>query len=296
MRKVLLSIVGGVAVLAAGRGLAQEVRGDAEDGADQVIGGPYHPERRGFDLEVLVGGRPLHQESWDSTRRVEVVAGSEYELRLSNPLPGRVAVAVSIDGLNVIDGRRRPPWEASKWVVHPRGTLTVAGWQVGRERARRFYFTTERDSYATRTGRPGEFGVIAAAFYRERRPDREIVPPPAAAPLREEADSAAGDARDLRAVEGAAPDRGGDVRPGRRPHRPVRERAATGIGRSVGSSVRVVDMELEPDPIAVVTIRYEFRRPRPWPEPRPGFVPEPGPIRKRGWAHGRDDDRFAPEP
>jgi hypothetical protein len=244
----------------------------------------------------MVGGRPLRQESLDGERRVEVVAGSEYELRLTNPLPGRVAVAVSVDGLNVIDGRRTGPREASKWVVHPRGTLTVAGWQVGPERARRFYFTTERDSYATRIGRPGEFGVVAAAFYRERRPGREIVPPRPAAPLREEADSAAGDALDAKAAHGAVRGRGGDEWQDRRSHRPARERAATGIGRPVGSSIRVVDMDLEPEPIAVVTIRYDFRRPGHRPEPRPGFAPELGPIRERGWAPARDDDRFAPEP
>jgi hypothetical protein len=296
MRNVLLSIVSGVAVLAVSRGLAQEVRGDAEDGADRVISDPYRPERGGFDLEVLVGGQPLRQESLGGERRVEVVAGSEYELRLTNPLPGCVAVAVSVDGLNVIDGRRTSPREASKWVVHPRGTLTVTGWQVGPERARRFYFTTERDSYATRIGRPGEFGVIAAVYYRARRPGREIVPPRTAAPLREEADSAAGDALEAKAAQGAVRNRDGDEWQERRSHRPAREQAATGIGRSVGSSVRVVDMELEPGPIAVVTIRYDFRRPRPWTEPRPGFAPEPGPIRERGWAPARDDDGFAPEP
>src|SRR5262249_17737003 len=72
MRNVLLSIVSGLAVLVAGRGLAQEVGGDAEDGADRVISGPYHPGRGGFDLEVLVGGWPLRQESLGGERRVEV--------------------------------------------------------------------------------------------------------------------------------------------------------------------------------------------------------------------------------
>jgi hypothetical protein len=90
--------------------------------------------------------------------------------------------------------------------------------------------------------------------------------------------------------------RGGNEWQDRRPHRPARERAATGIGRPVGSSIRVVDMDLEPEPIAVVTIRYDFRRPGHRPEPRPGFAPEPGPVRERGWAPARDDDRFAPEP
>src|SRR5262249_5345603 len=164
-----------------------------EDGADRVISGPDHPGRGGFDLEVLVGGRPLRQEPLGDERRVEVGTGAEYELRLANPLPGRGAGAGAARGVARVDGRAPRPRGASKWVGHPRGTLTVTGGQVGPERARRFYFTTERDSYATRIGRPGDFGVIAAAFYRERRPGREIVPPRRAAPLREEADGAAGD-------------------------------------------------------------------------------------------------------
>jgi len=80
---------------------------------------------------VLVGGRTLSQETAGGERRVEAVAGAEYELRLTNPLPERVAVAVSVDGLNVIDARHTAAWDASKWVIHPHGTLTLSGWQVG---------------------------------------------------------------------------------------------------------------------------------------------------------------------
>jgi hypothetical protein len=295
MRNVLLSIVSGAGVLVAGQGLAQEVAGNSAEELDQVISGPYHPRRDGFDLEVLVAGWPLRPESLGGVRRVEVVTGSEYELRLTNPLPGRVAVALSVDGLNVIDGRRTSPREASKWVVHPRGTLTVNGWQVGLERARRFYFTTERDSYATQIGRPGEFGIIAAAFYRERCPVTELVQRHTAAPLREEADSAPAGALGANAAHAAVRDRSGEDWDDRRSPRPPRERAATGIGVSVGSSIRLVDMDLDPEPIAVVTIRYDFRRHGHQPEPRTGLSSEPRPIRERGWAPARDD-RFAPEP
>src|SRR6185369_8813264 len=44
----LLSIVGGMAVLAAGGALAQEVGRDLEDGAYRVIPGPHRPGRGGF--------------------------------------------------------------------------------------------------------------------------------------------------------------------------------------------------------------------------------------------------------
>ena len=104
------------------------------------------------------------------------------------------------------------PWEASKWVIHAHGTLTTPCWQVGSERARRFYFTNQRDAYATRFGRPGDFGVISAVFYRDRRPVAEIMPRRMAAPKREDA------------VGAAAPGPGLALRrrPGRDGYRPLR--------------------------------------------------------------------------
>src|SRR5262249_59986969 len=71
-------------------------------------------------------------------------------------------------------------------------------------------------------------------------------------------------------------------------------RAATGIGRSVRSEVREVGMELERDPIAVVTLCYEFRPLAPRPLVVPGFAPEPS--LERGWMTRPEDSRFAPEP
>ena len=49
----------------------------------------------------------------------------------------RVAVALSVDGLNTIDARHTSPWNASKWVLEPYETITIGGWQMSSERARR---------------------------------------------------------------------------------------------------------------------------------------------------------------
>ena len=70
-------------------------------------------------------------------------------------------------------------------------------------------------------------------------------------------------------------------------------RAATGMGNSVRSEVREVGIELERDPVAVVTIRYDFRLPVPRPIIVPGFAPE---SVDRGWSTQREKNRFAPEP
>ncbi|HEY5402984.1 MAG TPA: hypothetical protein VIK24_08945, partial [Pyrinomonadaceae bacterium] len=67
--------------------------------------------------------------------------------------------------------------------------------------------------------------------------------------------------------------------------------AATGIGRSVHNDVRWVDMELESQPAAALTIRYEYYSAL----LKLGVVPprniEPYPIRRR-----EDSRGFSPEP
>jgi hypothetical protein len=191
-----------------------------------------------FEMEVIVDGRPL-MEYYDRGRRyVEAVRGAEYEVRLRNNSPDRVAVALSVDGLNTIDARHTAAWNASKWVIEPYQTISISGWQMSSERARRFYFTNERDSYAARLGQTANLGVISAVFFRERRPV-PITPPPY--PITRDKMEAPQSARSAE--------------------------AATGIGRNVRHDVRWVDMNLDSRPAAEVTLRYEYNSRRFCPEP-----------------------------
>jgi hypothetical protein len=295
MRKVSLALVGGIVLIALGQRLESVVRagaGEDERPAGLGIRGPYRPWPGAFDVQVLVGGRPAPQERSGGERRVEAVEGAEYELRLTNPLAERVAVAVSVDGLNVIDARHTSAWDASKWIIHPRGTLTLSGWQVGSERARRFNFTTEREAYATRIGRRGDFGAISAVFYRERRV-AEILPRRPAVPEHSDSFGAAAEAAGAGSAVGPDPGRDGGSRGPLSRFWHYDGRAATGIGSSVRSEVRAVSMELEHHPAAVVTLRYDFWRAPPRPMIVPGFAPEPW---ERGWNTRREQGRFAPEP
>jgi len=125
---------------------------------------------RGFEVQILVDGRPLEEYNARGKSYVEALAGAEYEVRIRNPLPYRVAVALSVDGLNSIDARHTTAWNASKWVIEPYGTINISGWQMSSERARRFYFTSERDSYGAKLGQTSNLGVVSAMFFRERRP------------------------------------------------------------------------------------------------------------------------------
>ncbi|MGB8509887.1 MAG: hypothetical protein WCD76_16015 [Pyrinomonadaceae bacterium] len=255
------------------------------------------PVRRNeFEVEVLVGGRQLEEIFGRGKSYVLASEGAEYELRIRNPLPVRVAVALSVDGLSTIDARRSSSWDASKWVIEPYGTIRIGGWQMSSARARKFYFTTERDSYAARMGRTADLGVISAVFYREVGPLPVPVTPrnyPGEEPdgLRDERSeankSASPSARAGSAAQGATST---GVAP-----RPDDEYAATGIGRAVENHVYRVNLQLERRPSAEVTIRYEYADAL----YKLGLLPRPvntNPLSRRERARGFEDGRYCPEP
>src|SRR5437899_3147810 len=177
MRKKILVMLGSAAILAvlvAGN-YNYFARGVEAFGAVRTaVPNELYSERvvaeNGFSVEVLVDGRPVPEYAGRGRRYVEAFENAEYELRIHNPLGTRVAVALSVDGLNTIDARHSSAWDAHKWVIEPYGTIYVRGWQMSSENARRFYFTTERDSYGAKIGQTENLGLISAVFYRERKP------------------------------------------------------------------------------------------------------------------------------
>ena len=250
---------------------------------------------RRFEVQILVNGRPLEEYYARGKSYVEAIEGSEYEVRIRNPLPFRVAVALAVDGLNTIDARRTTAWNASKWVIEPYGTINITGWQMSSERARRFYFTSERDSYGAKLGKTSNLGVISAVFFRERQPILvPVTPPPRPRPPYEEEgrrDNSSEAPTAGRRTEDSAKQRQGQIAPV-----PDDDYAATGIGRSVRNDVQWINLELESRPAAEVMIRYEY-----YPAlVRLGIVPRtytrPDPLRRREGATGFEDRRFSPEP
>jgi hypothetical protein len=179
---------------------------------------------------------------------VEASKGAPYAIRLSNPLPYRVAVALSVDGLNTIDARHTDPWSARKWVVEPYGSTVIEGWQVSGSSARSFYFTGERGSYGAELGHTADLGVIEAVFFRESTP----LPVPL---LQPESEPSQGAPEGLRRDAAAAPAPGG-----KETKALSDEYAATGMGGRRDHSVFEVSLDLERTPAARVRIRYEFRR------------------------------------
>src|SRR5215212_5385496 len=173
--RLILSLAAFLLAITVGTGtvlLLQNANAAVVQNSSERVIRPY----TNFQIDVLVNGRPLAEYYARNRIYIEALQDAEYEVRLRNPSPDRVAVALSVDGLNTIDARHTAAWNASKWVIEPYQTITISGWQMSSERARRFYFTNERDSYGAKLGQTANLGVISAVFFKERR--RVVVTPP----------------------------------------------------------------------------------------------------------------------
>jgi len=208
----------------------------------------------------------------DGERHVAGEPGHEYEIRVHNRGAGRVLAVTSVDGINVITGKTAAPGQ-SGYVVDPHDRVEIDGWRKSLAQVAAFYFTALPDSYAARTGRPDNVGVIGVALFRERpyvpAVEQEMDAAPAAEPsaARKSAETAGG-----RALDEA--------------------RLGTGHGERRDSGAVYARFERASEqPDEVIRIYYDSRRnllargviPQPryrtaerLPEPFPhGFVPDP---------------------
>ena len=188
-------------------------------------------------------------------------------------------------------------------MIEPYGTISVRGWQMSSENARRFYFTTERDSYAAKLGQTANLGVISAVFFRERRPFTIMpVTPSQPRTMNKEEDRT----RDQRSAPksnsaGEASTANGIGRESDKQRSvqsypvPDDESAATGIGRSVRNDVQWIKMDLDSRPAGEIMIRYEYRASLVRLGIIPRDYPRPQVLDRRERAQGFEP-RYCPQP
>lgn len=238
-------------------------------------------------------GSTLPVYSKDGRRYIVGTPGHEYAVRIRNRTGARVLVVTSVDGVNVISGETASPAQ-SGYVLDPYGSVEIIGWRKNLDRTAAFFFTDHRNSYAARTGRPNDVGVIGVAVFRER-------PQPIARDYYRRgqvaSESAPADSARAEAPAPAAGMRGlesddigmrgyGEAMP------QPRAKLGTGHGRQETSPVRVVEFQRATDtPTETIAIQYDRRenlaamRVLPYPTPVVRGDPQPFP-----------GVRFAPDP
>lgn len=92
---------------------------------------------------------------------------ARYAVRLHNRSAGRVMVVLSVDGVNAVSGQTAS-WNQVGYVLEAWRSYDIAGWRKGDNVIAAFEFAALRDSYAARTGRPVNVGVIGMAVFPER--------------------------------------------------------------------------------------------------------------------------------
>ena len=206
--------------------------------------------------------------------------GHRYALELDNRTPGRVLAVVSVDGVNAVTGQTASPSQTG-YVLDPWQSTEIAGWRKSMDDIAQFVFTDLPDSYAARTGRPRDVGVVGVAVFREKRVVYQPMPPPVAYPYsRDEAGASA----NREAAKAAAPAAESDSM--------AQQRLGTGHGQREWAPVGRTDFERATrSPSQVTELRYDDTDtlvamgvlPRPYPQywrdtPRAfpeGFVADP---------------------
>jgi hypothetical protein len=209
--------------------------------------------------------------------------GERYAVRLSNRSGARVLVVLSIDGVNAVSGETATPAQTG-YVLLPWQSADITGWRKSDSQAAAFYFTALPDSYAARTDRPHNVGVIGVAVFRER------VQPPRPQPFEPVPYSSGRENSGSRAEAAAAPSA---------PPAPERDAArgdaalaqrsdklGTGHGEREHSPIsHTAFLRATSQPAEIIQVRYDSHAnlvasgiiapPRAGPDPLSGYVPDP---------------------
>lgn len=232
-----------------------------------------HPLVR-MDVVDRDGGRgspPILERHWHrGSHWIAGEPGHRYSVRLTNTTGERVLVVLSIDGVNAVSGETADPSQAG-YVLDPWQSTEVHGWRKSLDDVAQFVFTDLSDSYAARTGRPDNVGVIGIAVFREASAYRDEVAI-AGRERRRQAERSAAASR-------AEPPAAADAEHGAQP---APQQLGTGHGDREWSPVtRTGFVRASRSPVQVTQVRYDDRRslvargvlPR-WPRQRAWDAPE----------------------
>jgi hypothetical protein len=215
---------------------------------------------------------------------VEGKAGERYAVEMRNRTGGRILTVLSVDGVNAVTGQTAAASQTG-YVLGSWGRAEIAGWRKDLNDVAAFYFTAIPDSYAARTGRPDNVGVIGVAVYKEYvEPPRALLEAPALAKSEAARRSSASDAAGAPAAPAAsAPSESAAQR-----NKMAEEKLGTGHGERIHAPTQSTEFRrASSTPSEGITIYYDSRQnliaqgiiPRqaklPQPFPNGGFVPDP---------------------
>lgn len=122
-----------------------------------------------FQMKVLVDGKPIQEYHKDDRTYVEGRKGSRFSLELTNLTPRRILAHPTVDGLSVMNGKEASRNDNTEgYVLMPHQTLKIPGWRLDNDTVADFFFAGGGGSYAEKTGKPRNRGVIGCAVWEQK--------------------------------------------------------------------------------------------------------------------------------
>lgn len=249
-------------------------------------------------------GSTLPTHMHDGKLYIAGAPGHRYAVRIVNRTGARVMTVLSVDGVNAITGQTADTYQ-SGYVLDAYQSTEVDGWRKNMNEIAQFNFTALENSYAARTGRPSNVGVIGVAVFREKqqpvwRERDEKIASREAAPAQPAADAAAASppvsaagttaqaAKSISAPAGAA--RADNALAEARPMPKPEESLGTGHGARESSYASYTTFERESSrPNELVSVWYDSYRNL----VSRGVIPSPRPIAVEPQAF---PNQFVPDP
>lgn len=123
---------------------------------------PYNDNT--VDVSVMVKNKPVVEYIDNYTTWIEGRDASEYSIRLKNNNNEPMKVVLSIDGLNVLNGKPASA-DGDGIVIQPFDIVNLKGWMVDNNTGAAFTFGSSENSYAAKSGYGINTGVIGIALY-----------------------------------------------------------------------------------------------------------------------------------
>jgi hypothetical protein len=150
--------------------------------------------------------------------------GIEYQICLRNQAPVRIEAVLSVDGRDVVSGRRADYRVDRGYVLEQEEEICVEGFRESTQSVAAFTFTEAKDAYSAKMGDGSNIGVIGIAVFDEAEgASRPLV--------------IANNGEDRAAAESPAPSSAGGAS---YESEKKSETIGTGYGQSVSSSAEIV--------------------------------------------------------
>ena len=121
-----------------------------------------------MQLDILCNDQVLSRLSHGDQIYAEAPPVGDYTLRLTNDSPNTRLAVVSVDGVNVINGKDAG-YDGAGFVLRPWESLPIKGWLRSNQEVAAFTFKPSEGSYAAETGRGTKnVGVIGVAVFDEK--------------------------------------------------------------------------------------------------------------------------------